>query len=163
MTFDSSVPSIIDRLLTTSNPAERNTDSKRDSNEKPQTKRKQRKQHRAQLLELPRDRLAITLQRCRSLSGISLAKLAVASGVDVAHIWRIEQGEHQNVSREILLLLSMGMILDPDTLDQVVAVANEILDAAGLKMLRAPWERKSQPGHKNNPSKPEQNDFPPGK
>ncbi len=138
----STVPSVIDSLITSARIAE----------EEPQvqarvrkTESQKRKRHVARKLELPRDRLAITFEKCRQESGRSFSKLAEASGVDVAHIWRIEQGEHQNVSREILILLSMSMVLDAATIDRVVELANEILDAAGLKMLRAPWEEASEP------------------
>lgn len=51
----------------------------------------------------------------------------------------MERGERQNAARETLLLLSLAMVLDAQRVDQVVEVANEILDAAGLKMLRPPW------------------------
>jgi hypothetical protein len=39
----------------------------------------------------------------------------------------------------------MAMVLDTTTLDQVIEMTNEILDAAGLKMLRPPWERNLEP------------------
>lgn len=94
----------------------------------------------ARPLQSPRDRLALTFRRCREQSGLSFSQLADRSGVDVAHIWRIEQGEHQNVSREVLILLSIAMVLGSESVDLIVEVANEILDAAGLKMLRAPQD-----------------------
>jgi len=90
----------------------------------------------ARPLELPRDLLALTLQKCRQESGKSTTKLAYDSGLDVAHVWRIEQGERQQVSREILVVLSLGLVLDADQVDEVIAVANQLLDAAGLKTLR---------------------------
>jgi len=102
------------------------------------TKRNRRIAHP---LTLPRDRLAITMQKCRLSTGLSLSKLAQRSGVDVAYIWRIEQGQHQDVSREFLFLLSLAMVADESIVERVVETANEILDAAGLKLLRAPWER----------------------
>lgn len=94
----------------------------------------------ARPLQSPRDRLALTFRRCREQSGLSFSQLADRSGVDVAHIWRIEQGEHQNVSREVLILLSIAMVLGSESVDLIVDVGNEILDAAGLKMLRAPQD-----------------------
>lgn len=116
-----------------------------------------RKRRVARPLQLPRDRLAVAFQRCREQSGLSFAQLADRSGVDVAHIWRIEQGEHQNVSREVLILLSLAMVLGSQSVDLVVEVANEILDAAGLKMLRAPQDtsfplRSTDPRPDNNGS-----------
>lgn len=102
-----------------------------------------RKRRVARPLQLPRDRLALAFQHCREQSGLSFSQLAERSGVDVAHIWRIEQGEHQNVSREILILLSIAMVHGSQSVDLVVDVANEILDAAGLKMLRAPQDAAS--------------------
>ena len=104
-----------------------------------------RKRQVARPLQLPRDKLAVTFQRCRQKKQLSFAVLAQISGIDVAHIWRIEQSERPNTSREILIVLSLAMVVDENTLDQVIEVANEILDAAGLKMLRAPWESKPGP------------------
>jgi transcriptional regulator with XRE-family HTH domain len=142
-------PSVVDRLFETvgfSEPQEEH----RVVGTSP---RAQRQQQKARPIQLPRDRLAVTFQKCRQASGLSLPKLAQTSGIDVAHIWRIEQGEHSNVSREVLILLSLGMVLDTGTLDHVVEIVNEILDAAGLKMLRAPWEHGAQRPNKHNNSK----------
>jgi hypothetical protein len=137
----SSLPSVVDSVLQVI-PSSANKLG-------PETKtlkahRPKRKTRTAQKLELPRDRLAITFRDRREFSHLSLSKLAEASGIDVAHIWRIEQGEHQNVSRETLILLSLAMVLDAGTIEQVVEVANAILEAAGLKMLRAPWDTTSR-------------------
>jgi transcriptional regulator with XRE-family HTH domain len=106
-----------------------------------QTKARRRR-HVSHPLQFPRDRLALIFQKCRKAKGLSLADLSEVSGIDVAHVWRIEKGERPNTSREVLLVLSLAMVLDEATLDQVVEVANEILDAAGLKMLPTSWERK---------------------
>jgi hypothetical protein len=138
----SSLPSVVDSVLQVI-PSSANKLG-------PETKtlkahRPKRKTRTAQKLELPRDRLAITFRDRREFSHLSLSKLAEASGIDVAHIWRIEQGEHQNVSRETLILLSLAMVLDAGTIEQVVEVANAILEAAGLKMLRATWDTTSRP------------------
>lgn len=110
-----------------------------------------RKRQIARPLQLPRDRLAVTFQRCRQRKQLSFADLSQISGIDVAHIWRIEQSERPNTSREVLIVLSMAMVLNENTLDQVIEIANEILDAAGLKMLRAPWESKPGPKSKVGP------------
>ncbi len=91
-------------------------------------------------LELPRDLLAITLRKCREESGKSIYRLAEDSDVPEVNIWKMERGERQNATRETLLLLSLAMVLDANQVDQVVEVANVILDAAGLRMLRAAWE-----------------------
>lgn len=141
------VPSIVDQLFQNFSSAEAPADETRGVESEPQPSRTR---HKARPLQLPRDRLAVTLEKRREAASISLQKLAEVSGVDVAHIWRIKQGEHANVSREVLILLSMGMVLDSRTVDQVVEIANEILDAAGLKMLRAPWEHGSQQNHPEN-------------
>ncbi len=42
------------------------------------------------------------------------------------------------MTRETPILLSHGLVLNAHQVDQVSEVTNEILDAAGLKMLRAP-------------------------
>lgn len=128
----SDVPSVIDNLF-------RNTpshDNGTESNRNEQYSRVKHKQHRARPLEFPRDRLAIIFQKCRQAQGLSLSDLSQVSGIDVAHIWRIEQGERPNTSREVLVVLCMAMILDVTKLEQVIEVADEILDAAGLKTLR---------------------------
>lgn len=95
-------------------------------------------------LELPRDRLAITVRKVREASGKSIYRLAEDSGVEGSSIWRIENGQRKDLTRETLLLLSLGVVLNSRQVDQVIEVANEILDAAGLKMLRAPWENESK-------------------
>lgn len=94
-------------------------------------------------LELPRDRLALTVRKIRERSGKSIYRLAEDSGVEGSSIWRIETGERKDLTRETLLLLSLGVVLNSRQVDQVIEVANEILDAAGLKMLRASRENKS--------------------
>lgn len=95
-------------------------------------------------LEMPRDRLAITVRKVREASGKSIYRLAEDSGVEGSSIWRIENGQRKDLTRETLLLLSLGVVLNSRQTDQVIEVANEILDAAGLKMLRAPWENGSK-------------------
>ena len=95
-------------------------------------------------LELPKDRLALTVRKTREASGKSIYRLADDSGVDGSSIWRIENGERRELTRETLMLLSLGMVLNRNQVEQVIEAANEILDAAGLKMLRPPWEVKSK-------------------
>lgn len=147
------VPSVIDSLLeTVPSSEEQEKGSRTESSPKAIGKR-----HIARPLQFPRDRLALTFQRCREQSGLSFSQLADRSGVDVAHIWRIEHGEHQNVSREVLILLSIAMVLSSQSVDLIVEVANEILDSAGLKMLRAPQDsslnlRSADPRHEKNGS-----------
>ena len=68
--------------------------------------------------------------------GKSIYRLADDSGVPGINIWKMERGECQNATRETLLLSSMAMILDRKKIDEIADVANEILDAASLKMLR---------------------------
>lgn len=80
----------------------------------------------------------------RERAGKSIYRLADDSGVDGATIWKLEKGERKEMTRESLLLLSLGIVLNARQVDQVIEVANEILDAAGLRMLRAPWENKSK-------------------
>ena len=86
-------------------------------------------------LELPRDWLALTLRECREHAGKSIYQLAKDSGVDAPNLWRMERGERQNITRETLILLSLGMVLDEKQVEQIVEYANSILDAAGLKTL----------------------------
>lgn len=147
------MPPVIDGLLETAPASEKQAKGSRTEN----SPRVIGNRHIARPLQFPRDRLALTFQRCREQSGLSFSQLADRSGVDVAHIWRIEHGEHQNVSREVLILLSIAMVLGSQSVDLIVEVANEILDSAGLKMLRAPQHASlnlpsSDPRHKKNGS-----------
>ncbi len=119
---------------------------RRQTRAKPTNKPK-RNRREPRHLESPRDRLALTFRKCRETAGISLPKLAERSGIDKAHIWRLENGERPETSRETLVLLSLALVLDEEMVDLVVDVANEILDAAGLKMLRAPWEGLHESQH----------------
>ncbi len=130
-------PSVIDCLLKVEDST---ANSRSEPSRKPKASSAKYQRHKARPLELPRDRLALTFQKCRQVRGLSIAGLAEVSGIDVAHIWRIEQGERPNTSRETLIVLCMAMVLDSALLDQVIEVANEILDAAGLKMLRSNWQ-----------------------
>lgn len=141
--------SVIDTLLQDSGSLNNQPEQQGSPRQFPRTKHKR---HKARALELPRDRLAIVFQRWRCARGLSLTDLAQISAIDVAHIWRIEQGERPNTSREALIVLSMAMVLDDATLDQVLEVANEILDAAGLKMLRSSWslEHKTERPRRSN-------------
>ncbi len=111
------------------------------------TNKAKRNRREPRRLESPRDRLAITFRKCRETAGISLPNLAERSGIDKAHIWRLENGERPETSRETLVLLSLALVLDEEMVDCVVEVANEILDAAGLKMLRAPCEGLQESQH----------------
>ena len=141
MNSESSTPSVIDHLFENAGVAPIQPVQPSSTENAVRPKRKRRI---ARPLELPRDQLAVTFQKCRQAKGLSIADLAEVSGIDMAHIWRLEQGERPNTSRETLIVLSLAMVLDATTLDQVVEVANEILDAAGLKMLRTPWELKTE-------------------
>ncbi len=145
-TNQSSLPSVIDSLLQSVSTSD---DQNKHNSDRPYSRAKH-SQRRARQLELPRDRLAITLQKRRHEQGLSLAELAHISGIDVAHIWRIEQGERPNTSREVLIVLCMAMVLDIPTLDQVIEVVDETLDAAGLKMLRASREPQRESNAKRN-------------
>ena len=147
--------SVVDNLFRSGGSSDRRIEENSHAEKTPRARRQHR---RARALELPRDRLALAVENCRQVSGLSLYRLAERSGIDYAHLWRIEQGEHQNVSREILLLLSIALVVDTAAVDHIVEVANDILDAAGFKLLRAPWEssRSHPPGNtysKCNPDK----------
>lgn len=82
------------------------------------------------------DALPAVLKEHLEKSGKSIYQLSNDSGVDSAYIWRVLNGERHEVSREILILISVGLILDVRRVEKIVEVANELLDAAGYKPLR---------------------------
>lgn len=80
--------------------------------------------------------LADTLDKELKRSGKSIYQLSNESGVDAAYIWRILRGERQNVSREVLIALSIALASEPGQVDRVFNVVNEMFDAAGFRALR---------------------------
>src|SRR5436309_1743818 len=94
-------------------------------------------------IEPPWDPLAARLREMLQVSRKTIYQLSADTGIDGAYIWRIVRSERQEVSREVLVLLSISLVLDKLLADQVVEMANELLDAGGYKKLRAPKDREA--------------------
>lgn len=82
------------------------------------------------------DPLSVRLREILQESRKTIYQVSADTGIDGAYIWRIVRGERVEVSREVLMLLSMAMILDKSSVDQVIEMANRLLDAGGYKVLR---------------------------
>ncbi len=83
-----------------------------------------------------RNPLARALQKHLQRAGKSIYQLSNDSGIDAAYIWRVLNNKKNEVSREVLILLSIAFIVDDDEVDAIAEVANDLLDAAGYKTLR---------------------------
>lgn len=88
-------------------------------------------------IEPPWDPLAARLREMLQVSRKTIYQLSADTGIDGAYIWRIVRGERVEISREVLLLMSISLVLDKSQSDQVVEMANQLLDAGGYKVLRA--------------------------
>lgn len=80
--------------------------------------------------------LAAKLREHLAASGKSVYQLSRDSGVDATYLWRILRGERLEVSREVLILVSTALTADAERVDEFTFIANELLDAAGYRMLR---------------------------
>ncbi len=83
------------------------------------------------------DPLARALQKHLHSSGKSIYRLSNDSGIDAAYIWRVLNDQKHEVSREVLILLSIALVLDDGEVDMITDIANDLLAAAGYKSLRA--------------------------
>jgi hypothetical protein len=70
------------------------------------------------------------------LSNKTTYQLGADAGIVGADIRRIVRGEKVEVSRLVLVLISLTMVLDKSRLDQVAEMANPLLEAGGYKQLR---------------------------
>lgn len=89
-------------------------------------------------VEPPWDPLAARLREMLQVSQKTIYQLSADTGIDGTYIWRIVRGERVEISREVLLLISLSLVLDKSQSDKVVEMANRLLDAGGYKMLRIP-------------------------
>lgn len=80
--------------------------------------------------------LQSALKKHLDRSGKSIYELSKDSGIDAAYIWRMLKSEKREVSREVLILLSVALVEDESRVDTLVDVANDLLDAAGYRVLR---------------------------
>ena len=82
------------------------------------------------------DTLPTVLNEHLQKSGKSIYQLSNDSGVDSAYIWRVLNSERHEVSREVLIVISLALVLDERSVDTIIEVANDLLDAVGYKSLR---------------------------
>ncbi len=61
----------------------------------------------------------------------TISQLSIDARIDGTYLWRIGRGERVEVSREVLMLIGIAMVLDKDRAEEVVEIANRLLDAAG--------------------------------
>ena len=87
-------------------------------------------------LRLPE--VAHCLRRLRSESGKSYNRLEQDTGVTAAYIWRLENGERRNPTRDVLVLLALGMVLEREQLGALLETTNALLDSAGYAPLVRP-------------------------
>ena len=80
------------------------------------------------------------LKTLRIKAGKSRYRLAQYSGIDQAYIHRLETGERNNPSREIVLMLGFALVADPDSV--AISDINELLLSAGY----APLRRRGETG-----------------
>jgi Cro/C1-type HTH DNA-binding domain len=90
----------------------------------------------ARAVEGPHDPLSARLRQVLQESRKTIYQLSADTGIDGTYLWRIVRGERVEVSREVLMLISVAMVLDREQADQVVEMANRLLDAGGYKVLR---------------------------
>lgn len=90
----------------------------------------------AREVEAPYDPLSVRLREVLQESRKTIYQVSADTGIDGAYIWRIVRGDRVEVSREVLLLLSLAMVLDRSRLDEVVEIINRVLDAGGYRQLR---------------------------
>ena len=77
---------------------------------------------------------ADALRTLRLKSGKSKYRLAQYSGIDQAYIHRLETGERNNPSREVVLMLAFALVENSRSVD--IEDIEELLLAAGYAPLR---------------------------
>ena len=75
------------------------------------------------------------LKELRLESGKSYYRLEQDTGITAAYIWRLEHGERSRPSPDMLVLLSLGLLLDRQELINLVEMANTLLESAGYAPL----------------------------
>ena len=92
----------------------------------------------AHMLSANETEFSATLKRLRSKSRKSRYRLARYTGIDEAYLSRLESGEKQNPSRDIVMKIGLALVADTSsvTMDDV----NELLLAARYAPLRGRGE-----------------------
>ena len=82
------------------------------------------------------------LKKLRKNAGKSRYKVAQFSGIDEAYVLRLESGERQNPTRDVVVRLGLALVADSElvTLDDV----NDLLLAASFAPLLGRGERFSR-------------------
>ena len=79
-----------------------------------------------------------TFKRLRSKAGKTRYKLAQYSGLNEAYVFRLESGERQKPSRDIVVKLSLALVADSAMIS--IHDVNELLLAGGFAPLRGRGE-----------------------
>lgn len=90
----------------------------------------------------PRAPLSEQLGEILRESQKTIYQLSTDTGIDGAYIWRIVRGQRVEVSREVLMLISIALVLDRSRGDQLIEMANRLLDAGGYKMLKQGYQKE---------------------
>ena len=68
--------------------------------------------------------LASVISTYLQRDGRSLNRIALASLMDVAYLWRLKEGDRRRPSRDVLIRLSLALRLDPKELDELLVAAD---------------------------------------
>jgi hypothetical protein len=112
--------------------------NRRPSTMREPTSRSRSRRRSERAVEGPYEPLSARLRDLLEESQKTIYQLSVDTGIDGAYIWRIVRGERVEVSREILMLMAIALVVDKMQVEQVVEMANRLLDAGGYKVLRGP-------------------------
>ena len=77
---------------------------------------------------------ATRLKKLRTQAGKSRYRLAQFSGITEVYIWRLEEGERSNPSRNVVLLLALALVDNSDAV--CILDIDELLLSAGFAPLR---------------------------
>lgn len=87
-------------------------------------------------IEVPCTPFASRLREMLQKRRKTIYEISAITGIDAAYIWRIVRGERVEISREVVIKISLALVLDKDRYDEVIPTADFLLDGMGYKMLR---------------------------
>ena len=74
--------------------------------------------------EIELQELSSLLEMYVERDGRCLNRIAQASLVDVAYLWRLREGTKRRPSRDLLIRLGLALRLEPEELDEVLVAAD---------------------------------------
>ncbi len=83
-------------------------------------------------MQSDRTHLSELLMQLRAESGLSFKALSALCYVDTAYLYRLEHGQSQRPSRDVLIKIGIGLGLDVQAVDELLTVAGH------LPLLRGP-------------------------